>query len=41
MSTVSVEAAEPKKKKLADPISDSIKERKDYGSYLSVVKAAK
>lgn len=27
-----------KKKKLPDPISESINERKDYGSYLSVVK---
>lgn len=34
------EAKDKKVKKLPDPISDSIKERKDYGSYLSVVKTA-
>ena len=34
-------AKEKKIKKLPDPISDSIQERKDYGSYLSVVKSAK
>ena len=33
------EGASPRKdKKLADPISKSIQERKDYGSYLSVIK---
>jgi hypothetical protein len=31
---------EKKVKKLPDPISESIQERKDYGSYLSVVKTA-
>ena len=32
---------EVKQKKLPDPISESIQERKDYGSYLSVIKGAK
>ena len=32
---------EPKRKKLPDPIGESIQERKDYGSYLSVIKGAK
>lgn len=32
---------EKKIKKLPDPISESIQERKDYGSYLSVVKTAR
>ena len=36
-----VEKEENKQKKLPDPISVSIQERKDYGSYLSVVKTAK
>jgi hypothetical protein len=34
------EIKEKKVKKLPDPISESIQERKDYGSYLSVVKNA-
>lgn len=32
---------EVKQKRLPDPISESIQERKDYGSYLSVIKGAK
>jgi hypothetical protein len=41
VSLVETEDAKEKKvKKLPDPIGESIKERKDYGSYLSVVKTA-
>ena len=32
---------EAKQKRLPDPISESIQERKDYGSYLSVIKGGK
>ena len=41
ISLVVEKETEPKKKKLPDPIGLSIQERRDYGSYLSVVKTAK
>lgn len=41
VTTETEETKEKKVKKLPDPISESIQERKDYGSYLSVVKTAK